>query len=142
MATPRVDFYLLTSTEPEQRLLIACKLAEKAYRSQQHTFILTDNERQAHAMDDLLWTYNDISFLPHQLADESSNPAPIEIGFGDINIKTPTILLNLSACPAKGYQQFQRVIEIILGDETSKALGREHYRHYRAVGCELTTHNI
>ncbi len=142
MTAPKVDFYILASEQVEQRLIMAAKIAEKAVAKQHQVFILAENERQAHTLDDLLWTFNEQSFLPHALIDETDGAVPVLIGYDTALPQSPDVLINLSNAPAKNFNAYQRVIEIVLADDNSKAQCREHYRQYRQQGCQLSTHNL
>jgi DNA polymerase IIIc chi subunit len=64
--TERVDFYVLKSAAEKPRWTIACRLAEKAYLRDMRVVLLSESAADAQALDDLLWTFNDRSFVPHQ----------------------------------------------------------------------------
>lgn len=78
---PRVDFYVLQNTVPEERLLFASRLAEKAYTLGHPIYFHCPSRSMARYLDDLLWAYRKNSFLPHALAEDVLPPiAPILIG--------------------------------------------------------------
>ena len=138
----QVDFYLSNDPNPEAPWLIACRLLEKAYLRDHRVFVMCDTLQNAEHLDELLWTFKALSFIPHHLQGEGPEPPPpIQIGtekpqgFRDI-------LLNMSAEIPPFFNAFRRVIEIIGADEPAKIIGRTHYRDYRAHGCELHTHQI
>ena len=64
----RIDFYVLAQTDERARQLLACKLAEKAWRLENSVYIHTKNAADAERLDELLWTFRDGSFVPHGLA--------------------------------------------------------------------------
>ena len=143
---PKIDFYVLKDSSLNTRLPFACRLVEKAYKNNHRVYIHTDNEKEAHVIDELLWTYREDSFLPHNLLGEGpTTPPPIQIGFSTAPEKHRDILINLSHNVPAFYSQFNRVLEIISNDEkehekTEKA--RERFRFYRAEGCNITTHKL
>jgi DNA polymerase-3 subunit chi len=54
---PRIDFYIIEDTSSDASLRLACRLIEKAHKNRHRIYIHTDNEAQAHQLDELLWTY-------------------------------------------------------------------------------------
>ena len=77
---PRVDFYVLPDNKDNGRALLACRLADKAYTLGHEVYILVASEAQAGALDDLLWTFRQDSFIPHErypLAGDEASPVLI-----------------------------------------------------------------
>lgn len=139
----RVDFYLLKQTEPNARWLIACRLLEKAYLRGHRVFVFCENQQDAEALDEYLWTFKEDSFIPHHLQGEGPEPPPpIQIGFGQEPRGFNDLLMNMSAQIPSFFTRFQRIMEIVSHDEEAKNISRQHYREYRAQGCELFTHEI
>lgn len=64
----RVDFYVLAGPKPAARLRFACRLAEKAYRLDHRVHLQTGSAAEAEQLDELLWTFRQGSFVPHELA--------------------------------------------------------------------------
>lgn len=140
---PRIDFYILAEGDAKTRFQLACRLIEKAYRNQHRIYIHTDNQTDAHYIDELLWTYRDDSFLPHNLYGEGPDPTPpIQIGFNVTPEKQRDILINLSQQIPVFFEQFNRVLEIVPNDADMQNRSRENYRHYRARGYDITTHKL
>lgn len=139
----RVDFYISASTDNDARYLIACKLTEKAYKLGHRIYIHTDSSAQDQAIDDLLWTFRDGSFIPHQnLSESSPKPAPVLIGHDKDMTHEADILINLAQKIPDFFSQFERVAELVNEDPNYKAQAREHYKFYRDRGYELKTHNL
>ncbi len=140
---PRIDFYIIEEANPQARLRLACRLIEKAYKNRHRIYVHADNQTQAHQLDELLWTYREDSFLPHNLYGDGPEPAPpIQIGFGATPEKHRDILINLSSTIPDFYPQFTRLLEIITAEPDIQTCGREHYRQYRAQSYEITTHKL
>jgi DNA polymerase-3 subunit chi len=137
---PKIDFYILTD---DAKFSFACRLIEKAYKSRHRIYIHTENEKDAHRLDEMLWTYKDDSFLPHNLYGEGPESAPpIQIGFNVTPDNHRDILLNLSSSVPEFFSQFQRILELVANDSDSQNLGRERFKHYRAQNFEITTHKL
>jgi DNA polymerase-3 subunit chi len=140
---PKIDFYILSDTAPEARFQLVCRLVEKAYKNNHRIYIHTDTESDAHALDELLWTYREDSFLPHNLYGEGPDPAPpIQIGFGVTPEKHRDILINLSSSAPDFHVQFARILECVPGDADQQELARERYKQYKTFGHPITTHKL
>lgn len=138
----RVDFYVLAQANESLGWQFACKLAEKAYQHKQRLFVYCQDQAAAHRFDELLWTFHDISFIPHLLQDEkTAYPPPIHIGYRAPTQKYP-LLLNLTDHRPDFYTQSKRILEIVYGEAAQRDLARERFKTYRLDHCELMTHQI
>ena len=139
-----VSFYILSSVLLQERYLFACKLIEKAYRSGQFCYILTDNDEQSQLLDDLLWTFRAGSFIPHEIYTGLAPSTDKVVLIG--TIKAPEqwqlLLFNLSSKYPEELSKTKRVLEILDNCEVTKAAARNRYRQYQQAGMSVTTHNI
>jgi DNA polymerase-3 subunit chi len=143
MSQTRVDFYLLSSDKPADRWLIACRLIEKAYLRGHRIFVYCNNQQQAEHLDELLWTFKDDSFIPHNLQGEGPEPPPpIQIGYDKEPRGFNDIILNLANQVSPFTARFKRIIEIVSDEEAQKEQCRLHYKEYKTKGYELLTHAI
>ena len=140
----RVDFYILTTTGESSRHRFACRLAEKAYRLKHTVHIHTSDRQQAEVLDELLWTYRDGSFVPHEVLDVPGRPvsSPVTIGFEESASGDQDLLINLTDDIPGMAASFPRVAELVTSDEQSRQLSRKRFVQYRELGVELETHNI
>src|SRR5690625_513379 len=139
----KVDFYVLTCAKVQPREQFACRLTEKAYQLGHQIYLHVEDQRQAQAMDDLLWTFRQGSFVPHDLISiEGAIKAPVLIGYGDKPDTKMDVLINLCLDVPQFFPQFRRIVEIVDQDKGQRHAGRERYRHYRDQGCLLETHKI
>jgi DNA polymerase III subunit chi len=141
----RIDFYVLSEEAPDARLRFACRLAEKAVEQGQHVYLRTESADETRRLDDLLWSFNDRGFLPHEIARPAIPPphsrVMIMLGEGDAPTSHRQLLVNLSATPADT-DNYERVAEIVDIDPERKRLARERYKQYRERGCTLESHNV
>lgn len=141
----RIDFYVLSQEGGDARFRIACRLAEKAVEQGNRVYLQTASLSDAQRLDDLLWMFNDRSFLPHEVTsgNEASHPR-VMILLGD----TPAppnhrqLLINLTNAVPAELDSYDRIAEIVDVDPDSKRLSRERYKAYRERGCELDSHNL
>jgi DNA polymerase-3 subunit chi len=96
-------------------------------------------------LDDLLWTFNDRSFVPHELClNEHYTPpaAPVRLAILLEAAGAADLLVNLSTRLPVGLERFARIAEIIDADEERRRLGRERFKAYRELKLEPETHHL
>lgn len=140
----RVDFYILAQPDERARQLLACKLAEKAWRLDNSVYIHTKDRASAERLDELLWTFRDGSFVPHGLADRSdgTESSPIVIGCDSEGVEARDLLINLGDEIPGFVEGFPRVAELVTSDDNCRSLSRKRYATYRDQGHDLTTHKL
>ena len=144
----RIDFYIIEEGSEQATETFICRLTEKAWSHNNDVYIHAIDEQHAAKYDELLWTFNKESFIPHQLIQNETNKTEtknIQIGHSGAE-ETPTtchdVLINLNHEAPSFFSQFERVAEIITTDETSRTKGRERYQFYRDRGYALETHKM
>ena len=96
----RVDFYILPDRAANSRPLLACRLAEKAYRLGHRVYIHVESAQQAQYLDDLLWSFRQGSFIPHGITPpQPGDDTPVLIGWQDAPAGATEVLINLSHEP-------------------------------------------
>ena len=140
----RVDFYILAQSDERARHVLACKLAEKAWRLDNTVYIHTRDRSDAESLDELLWTFRDGSFVPHGLTgnQDGTEASPIVIGCGTDGVESRDLLINLSDEVPSFVEGFPRVAELVTSDTNSRQMSRKRYATYRDNGHELNTHNL
>jgi len=93
----RIDFYVLAAPGASSRLHFACRLTEKAYGMDTNVYAHTSSPGQADQLDQLLWTFRDGSFVPHErlVPDRKQARAPIRIGTPEVYSAEGEFLINL-----------------------------------------------
>ncbi len=139
---PRVDFYILPDEKPASLQLFACRLAEKAWQQGNRILIYTTTANDSQLLDDLLWTFNEGSFIPHAMGgDEDEAEHPIVISHDRKATDDFQLLINLTNESATN-STIPRVAEIVNQEPQRKQMGREHFKRYREQGFELHHHEI
>jgi DNA polymerase-3 subunit chi len=140
---PRVDFYVLRDGAKLDRKRLVCHLAGKAFAQGQRVYIHTDSPAEGEQMDDLLWTFKDISFLPHERIDSrSGDDIPILIGWGERYPDEVRLMVNLAHPAPVFLEGLERVIEVVDEDPETKRQARDRYRFYQKQGYPLDTQEI
>jgi DNA polymerase-3 subunit chi len=143
--TERVDFYVLKSAAAKQRWTFACRLAEKAYLRDLRIAIVSDTLADARALDDLLWTFNERSFIPHQVCvDEHALDPAIKVVLTALPTLAPSadLLVNLTDRLPAHWERYPRIAEIIDAGEERRRMGRERFKSYRDLKVTLETHQL
>ncbi len=140
----RVDFYILEQAGSRSRHFFACRLAEKAYRLENTVHIHAIDRADAERVNELLWTFRDGSFVPHDMtAGASGNrQSPITIGSGDDDVAPRDLLINLCDQIPVFAEAFPRVAELVSSDEPCKSESSKRCAEYRDKGHTLQTHNV
>ena len=135
----RVDFYELKSGRFRPETLI-CQLCVKAYEQHKPLLLLTHSEQESKRFNHLLWQFDDIHFIPHEIN-------PIKMSLPGINIFHQChqqgefeILFNISQQVPDCVGQFERAIELVHDD--NKAIARDHFRYYKDRGYPLNHHTV
>jgi DNA polymerase III subunit chi len=139
----RVDFYVLSDTAPSSRERFTCRLADIAYRRGQRVYVYTQSKDQAIVLDNLLWTFQTGSFVPHGLHPcESAANTPILIGHDGVPDNGHEVLINLAETVPNFFSRFERVAEVINQEPSIRHAGRERFRFYRDRGYALESHTL
>jgi DNA polymerase-3 subunit chi len=138
----RVDFYLLRDSHSLARQRFACRMAEKAYRLGHRVHLHAESPTSSRQLDELLWTYRDGSFVPHEIDPADPELCPVSIGHSEAPMQTNDVLINLASAVPGFFSRFERVAEILGADPNSLEVGRERYRFYRDRGYALKHHEI
>lgn len=145
----KVSFYVLQSAaqQDKDRLLLACRIAEKALRAAVEkpslTYIYCPDVAELATLDDLLWTFRQGSFVAHEklgAVRDWTDAAPVIIGSEEPAKELNGVLINLAAEVPLFFSRFERVAEII--GNAGRDSGRLRYQFYKDRGYPLETHKI
>jgi len=141
---PRVDFYVSGDSGADVRLRLACRVAEKAYLAKQKIVVLLDDAEALRRFDELLWTFGDGSFVPHDTVAQAGAAcdAPVALTTGALPDGHADVLINLAGAVPPFYSSFTRVAEFLDARPEVRAAGRERFKAYRAQSIEPQTHNL
>ena len=141
--TERVDFYVLKSSTAKQRWSFACRLTEKAYLRDLKVVLLGDTPAEVEAIDALLWTFSERSFVPHDIhRGRASDAAAVQLTQDLDFVESADLLVNVSARLPVRLDRFARIAEIIDADDERRRLGRERFKAYRELRLAVETHQL
>lgn len=132
---PRIEFYVLSTAVPAERLRAACQLAMKAWRAGMPVFLRGSDAQQCSEVDELLWRFKAESFVPHSLYQDDAQ-APVVIGLDEEPGSAQGVLINLGSTLSPQVERFSRVIEIVNQEPDLLTACRENFRSYRQRGYD------
>lgn len=145
MTATKVDFYLLGARDARTRLSTACRLAEKACDQGLRVAVRTSGPAETAELDELMWTFNDRSFVPHGVwpaEAEFAAATPVLIASGALPASHRDVLINLGAETPPDVAAFARICEIVADDEDAKRQARVRWRAYRDAGLAPESHDL
>lgn len=140
----RIDF----AFGAPHRLRTACEVVRKHYDAGRRVLIYTQDRQKLERFDRLLWSFDPTAFIPHVMTDDPladqtlvqlTASAPLAPQEADA-IQPWLINLDL-ACPP-GYEQFERVLEIVSGHDEDKLAARQRWLQYKTAGHTLHAHKL
>jgi len=140
---PRADFYLIAKprflAEP---LRLVCELARKANDAGIVTLVLARDQAQAEALDELLWSFDDEAYIPHQIVGEDMDEeeALVLIAAPGADAPTRPLVINLRDAPWLG--ACDRVLEVVPADPDAREPLRERWRQYKDAGYDLKKYDM
>lgn len=134
-----IDFYF----NAQDRLQVACRLAGKALAQKKRMLIYAPEPELASRIDKMLWTWPAIGFVPHcALHDPLAPETPVLIASDAESPAECALLLNLGAeCPPH-FERFERLLEVVAGDDAERQAGRSRYRFYTDRGYKISNHDL
>lgn len=120
-------------------------LIERTLERKWKALIRCESADRAASIDNLLWTYDEQSFLPHaQLGDGDAMRQPVLITVEDANTNEANVLFlvgGASPPPWNGglAQSFSRIVVLLDGrDEEALAAARKGWKEARDAGHDVT----
>jgi DNA polymerase-3 subunit chi len=135
----RIDFY----HDVDDKLQFACRLAAKAVAQSKRVLVFAPDAAVARGFDQLLWTWPAIGFLPHcHVRDALAADTPVLLADDDSSLPHDEVLLNLHHEQPAFFSRFERLIEIVSGDDADREPARARFRFYRDRGYEIHRHDM
>ncbi len=134
-----IDFY----SGGGNRLDIACRLVAKVVRKGFRIMIYTPDLAMIEQIDNLLWTFSPIDFIPHcRVDDKLADVTPVILGHRATRLPHDEVLLNLDIENPAFFSRFRRLIEIAGTKPEEAEAARKRYRFYQDRGYEIRHHKL
>lgn len=134
-AQPEWWFYHLSGSRPEQ---VVAPLIQKCLETGWRVLAVSPDPERLARLDEVLWTFDDVSFLPHGQADAPGiDPArqPVLLARDVRNLNQAGALLLMDAMDAPAQSGFRRCMVLFTDtDHASRDRARSQYRSARQAG--------
>lgn len=135
----RVDFIFNVEHKLDQAILVMQTQLKKGRQITVHAA----NEVEAVALDEALWTYHAVSFLPHcMVTHDAAADTPVIIHWQQQALLQHDVLVNLQANTPTFFSRFTRLVEIVGRDDMDKQQARERFKFYRDRGYEINSYDV
>ena len=129
------------------RTAYACRLLRKAAR-QASPIAVTGPEDRLAELDRELWAMAPAEFVAHAWTrDAETVPASLRAGLvwlapDPLAAPVHQALLNLGDTMPRGFESFQRLIELVSTDPDDRAAARERWKGYAGRGYAIDRHEV
>tara|TARA_B100001013_G_scaffold241313_1_gene148967 strand:+ start:259 stop:693 length:435 start_codon:yes stop_codon:yes gene_type:complete len=127
-------FYILNKAEDLK--ISVCKIIKEYYKKKYKIFVSSRSNDLVNELNNLLWTFEQISFIPHCTIKNYDKNSPILLSGKDsfpekVNLKQYDVWLNLDDEMEENYTDFEIIIEIVSQNEEERMLSRKRYLNYQ-----------
>lgn len=132
-----VSFYHLLHLPLSQALP---RLLEKVHGADLRAVIRVGNVNRMKELDEVLWTYQKNSFLPHgSEKGKFLDQQPVYLTTGEDNPAKATVLVLVDNVESEMIGAYDRVLELFDGrDQGAVSAARERWKKYKELGHDLT----
>ena len=128
------------------KLTYACRLLRKAVAGGARVVVTAPAEALAR-LDTLLWTFSQTDFIAHARAPGDAEllaASPVVLTETPAAAELPhhQVLVNLGTALPGGFEQYQRVIEVVSLDEDDRQQARGRWKHYTERGYAIQRHDL
>lgn len=123
----------------------ACRLVRKAVASGARVTV-TGEADLLRELDVALWTFSPLEFIPHCHGGDGG-PAvlaasPVVLCGSPSASPHHEVLVNLGGPVPEGFERFERLIEVVTGQDEDRVQGRRRWKHYADRGYAITRHDL
>ena len=127
----------------DSKLVFACKLAKKAYEGGRKLVVYAPTPELADRFDRELWTFSQLSFVPHVKAQHPlAAQTPVVITTDNDELLHHEALLNLGDEPPAFFSRFEQLREVVSVDPEDRSRARERLKFYKSRGFEISTEDM
>lgn len=122
----------------------ACRLLRKA-AGQGARVVVTGEAATLGELDTALWTFSALEFVPHCRDDAGEDivaNTPVVLSQSLRATPHQQVLVNLGGAVPPGFERFERLIEVVTGDDGDRQEARGRWRHYADRGYSITRHDL
>jgi DNA polymerase-3 subunit chi len=128
-----------------EKLGYACRLLRKAAGSGARV-VVTGEPGMLSELDVALWTFAPLEFVAHCHAATAPAPvlaaSPVVLSPSAREVPHHEVLVNLGSPVPEGFERFERLIEVVTGDEDDRRHARARWKHYADRGYAIVRHDL
>jgi len=133
-------FYILNKAEDLK--ISVCKIIKEYYKKKYKIFVSSRSDDLVNELNNLLWTFEQISFIPHCTTKNYDKNSPILLSGKDsfpktINLEEYDVWLNLDDDMEENYTDFEIILEVVSQNEEERILSRKKYLNYQKNNFEV-----
>lgn len=131
--------------EQDDLYLSTCKVIKEYYHLGNKIIVLCDDKEQVNNLDKLLWTFEQVSFIPHT-SDINYDPITsvllLDKNYANKNInkKDYNVILNLTNDTI--LDDVEIIIEIVGNNNEQKKISREKYHFYKKNNIDVRHNSL
>ena len=141
----RIDFHF----NVPDKLSHVCRLVRKALEKTP-SIVVTGDAALLTRLDDMLWNFAPTAFLGHVLLPEEIDGlrkqeierARVWLSTSPDQCQRHDLLVSLSGAVAAGFEQYERLIEVVSLDDQDRQQARDRWRYYATRGYAIAGHAI
>tara|TARA_B100000949_G_C14288209_1_gene455550 strand:- start:887 stop:1321 length:435 start_codon:yes stop_codon:yes gene_type:complete len=127
-------FYILK--ESDKFNITVCQIIKYFYKKKSKILLTSQDNQFIKDLDDLLWTFEQISFIPHSTYGSFDELSPVFLCNKDLlphsfDLSSFNTLFNLDGKIPSDYQHFKKIVEFVRPQENYRTKSREHYLFYK-----------
>ena len=127
------------------KVAYTCRLLRKAVSAGANVLVTAD-ESDLQRLDADLWALSPTDFLSHAAHRDSAftqelSQVVLATSVGQTRIHR-SVLVNLAGTVQQGFEQFDRVIEVVGTDETDRSIARARWKQYAQSGYAIARHDL
>ena len=139
MIPRKVDFYIYEISDYQSYQKLVCNVIEETYNKNSNVLLLCEDEESCESFDQMLWTFKDIAFIPHERTKKNRiTTQRVDLATTDQSL----ILMNLSYSFPESFETHSQIIEMSGYDENSRQKARRNFKKYRTMDFEINSVQI
>jgi DNA polymerase III subunit chi len=127
------------------RLGYACRLLRKATATGARV-VVTGQSQMLRELDQALWTFAPLEFVPHCYGAGAGEGvvgrSPVVLAEEPDSAPHQHVLVNLGGPVPQGFERFERLSEVVTGDDSDRQQARLRWKHYADRGYAITRHDL
>lgn len=127
------------------KLAYTCRVARKVMRSGARLWVVAPPET-VQTLDNMMWEMAARDFVAHCTAEAGPQVlvhSPIVLASNALEPTHQSVLLNLHTHVPQGFDQFERLIEVVsTHDDADRLAARQRWRQYTELGYSLIRHDL